>query len=603
MIPKFAYRALAPSLLVLILVACNNKKELQREAQEFIDHYAQDFVHLYYESSKAEWASNTIIVEGDTTQSHRTNLANEAMASYAGSEEIIREAQELLDDKSKLTELQGRQLEAILYAAAVSPQTIKDTVNMRIAAETEQTQKLFGFKYTLNGQAISTNEIDEMLVSETNLARRKAVWAASKQVGPSLKPGLVELRRLRNTVVQALGYEDYFSYQVSEYGMTTEEMMQLCEQMIDDLWPLYREIHTYMRYTLAEKYDTAVPEYLPAHWLPNRWAQDWSEGMEVKGFDINKALKEHPAHWIIEEAEDFYVSLGFPKLPSVFWEKSNLYPYPADSSVSKNNHASAWHMNLKDDVRSLMSVESNSRWFETVNHELGHIYYYMAYSTENVPILLRSGANRAFHEAIGTMMGMAAMQKPFLVERGLISPDAETDQTQLLLKEALNAVVFIPFSAGTMTHFERDMYHKNAASDTWNKSWWDYVKKFQGVVPPAPRDESYCDAATKTHINNDAAQYYDYALSYAILYQLHQHIASKILKQDPHATNYYGNRAVGDFLHSILEVGATQDWNTLLKKATGEGLNARAMVAYFEPLMKYLQKENKGREYTLRENP
>ncbi len=588
---------------IILFQSCFSNKEIQRDAQEFIDNYTRDYVHLYYKSSKAEWASNTIIKEGDTTLSHKTNLANEAMAAYTGSEEIIKTAQDFLKSKSKLTDLQQRQMETILYQAASSPQTIKDTVNKRIAAETAQTQTLFGYTYKLNGKPISTNEIDELLVNETDLSKRKAVWEASKEVGPSLKPGLVDLRRLRNSVVQALGYDDYFSYQVSEYGMNTDAMMSLCDDLISDLWPLYRELHTYMRYTLAEKYNTEVPEYLPAHWLPNRWAQDWSEGMEVKGFDINASLAEHPAHWIIEEAEDFYVSLGFAKLPSIFWEKSNLYPYPADSSVSKNNHASAWHMNLENDVRSLMSVESNSRWFETVNHELGHIYYYMAYSTDKVPVLLRSGANRAFHEAIGTMMGMAAMQKPFLVERGLISPDAETDQTQLLLKEALNAVVFMPFSAGTMTHFERDMYNKDLPTNEWNARWWQYVKEYQGVVPPSPRGEQYCDAATKTHINNDAAQYYDYALSYAILYQLHAHIAEKILKQDRHATNYYGNKKVGEFLNSILSLGATEDWNKVLKEATGEGLNAKAMVKYFEPLMKYLQDVNKDREYTLAEKP
>ena len=38
-------------------------------------------------------------------------------------------------------------------------------------------------------------------------------------------------------------------------------------------------------------------------------------------------------------------------------------------------------------------------------------------------------------------------------------------------------------------------------------------KKYQGIVPPTERGEEYCDAASKTHINNDAAQYYDYAMS------------------------------------------------------------------------------------------
>ena len=118
-------------------------------------------------------------------------------------------------------------------------------------------------------------------------------------------------------------------------------------------------------------------------------------------------------------------------------------------------------------------------------------------------------------------------------------------------------------------------------------------------MPPTARGEQFLDPATKTHINDDPAQYYDYALSYVILFQLHDHIAKNILKQDPHATNYYGNKEVGAFLADIMRPGASKDWRTVLKEKTGEDLSARAMVEYFQPLMAYLKEKNKGRKYTM----
>jgi peptidyl-dipeptidase A len=248
-----------------------------------------------------------------------------------------------------------------------------------------------------------------------------------------------------------------------------------------------------------------------------------------------------------------------------------------------------------------MSIETNAEWFETSNHELGHIYYYQSYTTPEIPPLLREGANRAFHEAIGSMMGMAAMQKPYLVGRGLIAPGAKTDSIQILLKEALNFAVFIPFAAGTMSEFEKALYADNLPESEFNKKWWELTKQYQGIVPPADREETYCDAATKTHINDDAAQYYDYALSYVILFQLHQHIAEKILHQDARATNYFGNQSTGEFLKKIMASGASKNWRDVLKEATGEDMNATAMVRYFEPLMQWLKTENKGRKYTLPE--
>lgn len=574
---------------------------IQQEAQAFLDSYTKEYVQLYTASSEAQWQSNTAIKEGDTTLTVAARKADEAMAAFTGSNTNIETARKLMAAKDQLTDLQVRQLEQILYAAANNPQTVADLVKSRIKAENDQTQKLYGFQYTLAGKKVSTNDIDAVLKKETDLGKRLAAWNASKEVGKTLKDGLANLRGLRNSTVNALGYPDFFSYQVSEYGMTTPEMMQTMDRLIAELYPLYRELHTWMRYEMAARYKAPVPDYLPAHWLPNRWGQDWSSVVEVKGINLDSVLGTKSAEWIVREGEKLYTSIGFPSLPETFWQKSNLYPYKADSAVKKNNHASAWHMDLNNDVRSLMSVEPNSEWFETANHELGHIYYYMTYTNPNVPPLLRKGANRAYHEAIGTMMGLAAMQKPYLAGRGLIDANTKTDETQALLKEALNSVVFIFFSSGTMANFEKEMYTDTLPANRWNARWWELAKKYQGIVPPATRGEEYCDAATKTHINDDPAQYYDYALSYVILYQLHNHIANNILKQDPRATNYYGQTAIGDFIKKITLPGASRDWRTVLRESTGEELNAKAMLTYFQPLVSWLQTQNKGRKYTLPE--
>lgn len=589
--------------LALFLWACNGtNQKRQQEAQAFIDDYTKTYVNLYTASSEAQWMSNIEIKEGDSSHAIQTRKTGEAMAEFTGSESVIAQAKKFLAEKKDLTEIQVKQLEFILFNAANNPAIVKDVVKERIKAETEQTEKLFGFQYTINGKKVTTNTIDDILKDEKDLAKRRIAWEASKEVGKNLKAGLVHLRDLRNQTVQALGYKDFFNYQVSEYGMTTQEMMDLNKNILSDLWPLYRELHTYMRYELAKKYNqTAVPDYIPADWIPNRWAQDWSSEVKVEGINLDSILKTKGADWITKQAEAFYVSIGYPALPPVFWQKSSLFPYPADSSVKKNNHASAWHINLKDDVRSLMSVEPNSEWWETANHELGHIYYYMTYSTPEVPILLRGGANRAYHEAMGSLMGLAAMQKPFLENAGLIPTGIKTDPIQTLLKEAMNTAVFIPFSSGTMTGFEKSIYADNASPDTWNKLWWENAKKYQGIVPPGVRGEDYCDAATKTHINDDAAQYYDYALSYVILYQMHLHICKQILKQDPRNCNYFGNKEVGVFLKKIMASGASKDWRKILKETTGEDLNARAMVEYFSPLLDWLKKENQGRVYSLPE--
>ncbi|MFN0244790.1 MAG: M2 family metallopeptidase [Planctomycetota bacterium] len=574
-------------------------RAFQREVDAYLTEYGVEFQRLYSASLEAEWASNTHIVEGDDTNATRTRAANESLAAFTGSSANIETARRYARQSERLTALQRRELQTILFKAGGNPQTARDLVKQRIAAETAQTEKLYGFQYRLEGRDVSTNDLDEMLRTETDLARRRAAWEASKDVGPVLRDGLVQLRELRNGTVRALGFRDFFAYMASEYGMTTDDLVALIGRINVELRPLYRELHTYMRHELAERYGEPVPDLIPAHWLPNRWGQEWSSLVEVPGYDLDGALAAKSKEWVIEQAERFYVSLGFPKLPATFWERSSLYPLAADADFKKNNHASAWHMDLGGDVRSLMSVQPNTEWYETTHHELGHVYYYLSYSNLDVPFVLREGANRAYHEAMGSLMGLAAMQPRFIAAVGLPTGDTQPDPMQLLLKEALNYVVFIPWSTGTMFQFEKELYADGLAPERWNARWWELAAKYQGIAPPAPRDERWCDAATKTHVNDDPAAYYDYALSYVLLFQLHDFIARNVLKEDVRDTNYFGRREVGEYLASMMRLGASVDWREMLKWKTGHDLSARAMVDYFEPLQGWLEEQNKGRTHTL----
>ncbi len=580
----------------------NADKAIQDSVQTFLNEYNKKYQELNITANETSWMTQTRIIDGDSTNAIANNKAQEAYAEYTGSTAIIEAANKYLAHQDKLAPLQVKQLKSILYKAANNPETIKDVVKARIKAETKQSENLFGFDFKIDGKSVSANDIDGILSSEKNLAKRQKAWEASKEVGKGLKEGLVNLRDLRNKTVQGLGYKDFFEYQVSDFGMTTQEMIDMLQKFYRELYPLFRELHTYARYEFAKKYGVKeVPDMIPAHWLPNRWGQDWTSLVDVKGVNLDSALKTKDAEWIVKQGERFYVSLGFPELPKTFWEKSDLYPAPAGAKYKKNNHASAWHMDLDKDVRSLMSVIPNSEWYETSHHELGHIYYYLSYSNPDVPFLLREGANRAYHEALGSLMGMAAMQKPFMENLNLIPKNTKSDEMQTLLKEALNYVVFIPFSTGTMSMFEHDLYADNLPADQFNKRWWELARQYQGIAPPTERGEEYCDAATKTHINDDPAQYYDYALSYILLFQIHDHISKNILHQDPHATNYYGNKEIGKFIEDIMKPGASKDWREVLKEKTGSELSAKAMLEYFSPLMDYLKNENKGRKYTLPE--
>ena len=572
--------------------------EPQERAREFLKMYNSLGQSIYTAANEADWAASTDVKEENVG---RRIGANEVKAKFQGSPYIIEQTRALLKEKEQLDELTVRELESVLVAAASYPGTAPELVSARVMAEARQSaiQDGFRFQYRAPGEGeareITPNQITEILEKSTNLEERRAAWETSKAIGAPLRPGLVELQRVRNAVAREMGFTSFFHLQVSDYGMTVEEMLALTERLNAELKPLYDQLHTWTRHKLAERYKQPVPRLIPAHWLGNRWGQQWP-GL-VNAADLDQYFKDRKPEFLVEQAERFYTSLGWQELPKSFWTKSDLYELPPNSERKKNTHASAWHVDYANDVRSLMSVRSNYDWHETTHHELGHIYYYLAYSNPNVPMMLREGANRAFHEAIGDLIGIAARQIPYLKEIEILPRDVRIDETQYLLNEALDsAIVFIPWSAGVMTRWEHDFYEENLSAEEYNRRWWQYVAKYQGIAPPAVRSEDFCDAATKTHINDDPAQYYDYALAYVIKYQLHMHIAKNILKQDPRSCNYYGNQEVGEFLWNILKVGKTRDWRDLLKEATGEEISAKPMLEYFEPLMVYLKKENAGRD-------
>ncbi|WP_426806047.1 M2 family metallopeptidase, partial [Stenotrophomonas sp. SrG] len=85
--------------------------------------------------------------------------------------------------------------------------------------------------------------------------------------------------------------------------------------------------------------------------------------------------------------------------------------------------ASAWDMNMEGDVRTTMCITPTEENFTTIYHELGHIYYDLAYTP--LPPLFQGGANDGFHEAIGDTIGLA-MTPQYLNSIGLVDKPQES---------------------------------------------------------------------------------------------------------------------------------------------------------------------------------
>ncbi|MBO0696255.1 MAG: M2 family metallopeptidase, partial [Verrucomicrobia bacterium] len=231
------FRLLLPSTTLLLLpLAGRAASPIQERADRFLSLANAGYQALYRVNAEAQWRAVT-----DVTPEHdaAAEATGKAYAAFNGNPAIIKEARELLEHQNELSELTVRQLKQLLLNAAEGPMTNPDLVAKRVAAETKQASILNGFEFKLNGQPITVNQIDDKLEKSTDLNERRAVWEASKESGPALKPNLVVLRDLRNGVAQEMKYPDYFSLQVAAYGMTTDEMLKMLEDWMTTLRPLY----------------------------------------------------------------------------------------------------------------------------------------------------------------------------------------------------------------------------------------------------------------------------------------------------------------------------------------------------------------------------
>jgi peptidyl-dipeptidase A len=374
---------------------------------------------------------------------------------------------------------------------------------------------------------------------------------------------------------------------------------------VDRLWaqvrPLYQSLHAYVRAKLREKYGEQVPADgpIPAHLLGNMWAQDWSNVYSLlapagadPGYDLTAILKgkKPDAKEMVRYGERFFTSLGFDPLPKTFWERS-LFTKPKDREVVC--HASAWDIDNLEDLRIKMCIDITAEDFSTVHHELGHNFYQRAYNQK--PVLFRDSANDGFHEAVGDTIALSITPE-YLVKIGFLekAPDLSKD-VGLLLSRALDKVAFLPFGL-LIDQWRWKVFSGEISPESYNAAWWDLRRKYQGVAPAVARSEKDFDPGAKYHVPA-SVPYTRYFLADILQFQFHRALARAAGCFGPlHRCSIYGNKAAGEKLKAMLEVGASRPWPDALEALTGQRqMDATAILDYFAPLQKWLDEQNKGK--------
>jgi len=594
-------KILALLLSTLWLLAIPARAQTAAEAQTFVTQAEKELAAHSILASRVDWVNRTYITE-DTDA-----LAAEFGAR--GTELSVRLAKGAAKfDKTKGLSFDVRRKLDFLKQSIVLPASEKPGAAAELNTIATRLQSSYGKgKGTLEGRPTNGSDIEEAMGILRDPEKLQEMWISwHDNVGAPMREDYVRLVTIANEGAHELGYPDVGAMWRSGYDMPPDDFAREMDRLWLQVKPLYDQLHCYVRAKLNEHYgDKVQPATGPirADLLGNMWAQEWGniyslvapKGVGDVGYDLTALLvaRKYDPLKMVKAGEGFYTSLGLPALPDTFWQRS-MFTKPADREVVC--HASAWDIDNVNDLRIKMCIKVNGDDFRVIHHELGHNYYQRAYNQQ--PFLYLNGAHDGFHEAIGDFIALSITPE-YLVQIGLLNatnvPSTDKD-IGLLLNQALDKVAFLPFGL-LMDKWRWEVFNGNTKPADYQKNWTALRLKYQGVVPPAERPATAFDPGAKYHIPGNTP-YARYFLARLLQFQFYQAAAKQSGWTGPlHRCSFYGNKEVGDRLNQMLAMGASKPWPEALEAFTGSRqMDGAAMLAYFQPLMKWLEEQNKGRK-------
>ena len=598
-----ALRSWAPVLVVLSVVSmsCGSTATTTAtadEAKRFLDDVNATMLKLGIEQGQAGWIAETYITaDSEALNARATQAYIDAVARYAKAATRFDRVDVAPELRRQLTLLKL----ALVLATPGDPKASEELTKLAARLSAAYGKGKWCPDAAKPDACLDVEKITEVMATSRDPKRLLEAWDGWHSIGPAMKPDYVRFAELSNVGAKELGFADTGAMWRSKYDMPADDFAKEVDRLWEQVRPLYVSLHAYVRMKLREKYGDAVPASgpLPAHLVGNIWAQDWTNVYDLvapktadAGFSLTKILqaKKFDPVQMVKTGERFYTSVGFAPMPATFWERS-LFAKPRDRDVVC--HASAWDVDLAEDLRIKMCIDPTEEDFATIHHELGHNIYQRAYK-DLVP-LYRDSANDGFHEAVGDTIALSVTPE-YLVKIGLLdrAPDASRD-IGLLMARALEKVAFLPFGV-VIDQWRWQVFSGEVPPAQYNSAWWQLRLKYQGVAPATPRGDELFDPGAKYHVPANYP-YTRYFLAHILQFQFHRELAKTAgCTTALHRCSIYQSKEAGARLDAMLKLGLSKPWPEALQALTGSpAMDATAIIDYFAPLKAYLDQQLAGK--------
>ncbi len=437
-----------------------------------------------------------------------------------------------------------RQLDVLWpeYRRSQASETLRKTV-IRNSLKVEETCSIF--RPELNGERVSNNELDRILVKSSDDAEREAAWKATREIGVRVSDRVVELAQLRNEQARELGFADWFALALDDEEMEADHLDGLLQELRVGSAAPWASVKAELDQEHAALRGKAVDELMP-----------WDYGdrflQSIPRPDVGTSLDAwfDPTR-IKKLAHSYFGGLGLPI--AELWDRSDMMPRD-----TKYPHAFCIGIDNPGDVRVLCNLDASARWMETTLHEFGHALY-NARIDPDLPFVLREAAHTFVTEAVAMLFGRMAKKPSWLVDIAEVPEDRAAEAGRNL---RIDQLTFARWGL-VVTLFERAMYADPTAD--LNAIWWDLVTELQGLQRPDGWDQP--DWASKVHIACYPAYYQYYLLGELLASQL---TAAMEAADEP-----------GAFLVELFASGRSLRWDEVVRRSCGEELNSASWLSEF----------------------
>ncbi len=536
--------------------------EMTGRARKFLDGHDRRVRPLDVASNLAWWQANTT---GRAEDFARKVEAQNRLDAALADPKAFADLKEIRDHKKEIDDPVLARAIDVLYLTYLEKQVETDLLQKMVARANAVEETFNKFRARVADEELTDNEVRAALKKSTDSERLRAVWEASKAVGPLVAPDLRELVALRNRAARGVGFKNFHAMQLYLNEQDGDKLLALFDELDALTRAPFAAAKADVDRRLAQRYRIKEADLMPWHY------QDpfFQEPPAVFAADLDNPYRKAD---ILALCRDFYAGIGLPidRVIAV----SDLY-----EKKGKSQHAFCTDIDREGDVRVLGNIKPNDQWASTMLHEFGHSVYSSKNIPASLPYPLRCEAHILTTEGVAMMFERLSKRGAFLEKMGVEVPDRAAFDEAGAKALRYRLLIFSRWCQ-VMLRFEKGMYED--PEQDLGKLWWDLVEKYQQLRRPPGRTAP--DYASKVHIVSAPVYYHNYMMGELFASQVHHAIARDVYKNaDPQTVIYAGNKAVGDFMKKrVFEPGRTMTWDELTRHATGSSLKAKAFAEDFK---------------------